>query len=98
MFFVYILECSDSSYYIGHTNDLERRLQEHQNRVYLGYTAYRLPVKLIYSQIFPSQHQAFLVERQLKTWSRQKKEALIKGDIDLLKLSAKKKFLINHTE
>ena len=79
---VYILKCSDGSYYVGSTTGLERRLWEHQNGFYKGYTSSRLPVELVWSTDFPTEHDAFLFERQIKGWTRTKKEALICGDWD----------------
>ena len=76
-FFVYILSCHDGSYYTGHTDDIEKRLAEHQDKLVDGYTAARLPVKLVYLQGFASRDEAFNAERQIKGWSRKKKEALI---------------------
>ncbi|MBM4456733.1 MAG: GIY-YIG nuclease family protein [Chloroflexi bacterium] len=80
MHYVYILECSDHSYYVGSTPDIEHRLAEHQAGVLGGYTSARLPVELVWSAEFPTEHDAFLTERQIKGWSRAKKEALIRGD------------------
>ena len=82
--YVYILKCSDGKYYTGSTTDLERRMYEHKNKKYKGYTSYRLPVKLVYSQEFSNYNEAFQFERKIKTWSRAKKEALIKGDFTKL--------------
>jgi predicted GIY-YIG superfamily endonuclease len=82
MHYVYILKCSDGSYYVGSTSDLELRLAEHQSGKFGGYTSLRLPVELIWSADFPTEHDAFLTERQIKGWSRAKKEALIRGDRD----------------
>ena len=79
---VYILRCADDSYYVGSTSDLEHRLEAHQAGHYGGYTSHRLPVKLVWSCDFPTEHDAFLTERQIKGWSRAKKEALIRGDLD----------------
>lgn len=81
---VYILKCSDNSYYIGCTSNLEQRIIEHQNKKYGGYTSSRLPVKLVYSCEFSDISEAIRGEKQLKGWSRKKKEALIKGDFSLL--------------
>jgi len=78
--YVYILECSDGSYYVGSTPNLELRLAQHQTGFFGGYTASRLPVQLVWSAEFPSDNDAFLRERQIKGWSRAKKEALIRGD------------------
>jgi putative endonuclease len=81
MFWVYMLKCADNSYYVGHTEHLENRLMQHHYKKYPNcYTATRLPVKLIYSQEFNTREEALASERQIKGWSRKKKEALIKGD------------------
>ena len=81
---VYILECADSSYYTGCTIDLQRRVAQHQSGFYEGYTSDRLPVKLIWSEEFQDVRDAINAEKQIKGWSRKKKEALIKGDFNLL--------------
>jgi len=81
---VYILECADGKYYTGSTTDLEKRLYEHQSKKYLGYTSYRLTVKLVFFQEFNSYHEAFQFERKIKYWSHAKKEALINGDFSKL--------------
>ncbi|MBN2008269.1 GIY-YIG nuclease family protein [candidate division KSB1 bacterium] len=81
---IYIPECADGSYYTGKTENLERRLTEHQNGVFKGYTSSRLPVKLIYSQVFSTYLEAINAERQIKGWSRAKKQALIRWDFELL--------------
>ncbi len=81
---VYILLCSDGSYYTGCTTALEKRLAEHELGTYGGYTSTRRPVRLVWGQDFPDVYQAIVVERQIKGWSKAKKEALIKGDFDLL--------------
>lgn len=79
-FFAYILRCNDGSYYTGHTEDLEIRMAQHQTGALGGYTAKRLPVVLLWSQDFATRDEAFDAERQIKGWSRAKKEALIAGD------------------
>jgi tRNA/rRNA methyltransferase len=84
-FYAYLLRCSDGSYYVGHTDDLDARVRQHNSGVIAGYTATRLPVELLWSQDFPERDQAFAAERQLKGWSRAKKEALIAGDFELLR-------------
>ena len=88
-YFVYILKCCDGSYYVGHTDNLEKRLAEHQNDVFVCYTSSRLPVSLVFADVFSSRDDAFARERQIKGWSRKKKEALIQGDWEKLKLLAK---------
>jgi len=79
-FWVYILRCADNSYYAGHTENLEKRTAEHQAGEIEGYTSIRLPVTLVFSEEFPSREEALSRERQIKGWSRKKKEALMRGD------------------
>lgn len=80
MFWVYLLRCADGSYYAGHTDNLDQRIGEHTTGACGGYTATRLPVELVYSQTCPTRIEALTFERQIKGWSRAKKEALIRGD------------------
>lgn len=84
--FCYMLRCSDGSYYVGSTkaDSLDRRLSEHNSGSHGGYTAARRPVVLVWSQQFDRIDDAFFLERQLKGWSRAKKEALIRGDWEAL--------------
>ena len=79
-FWVYILRCTDSSYYTGHTNNLEKCIGEHQQGLCGGYTASRLPVELVLSQECATREEALTAEQQIKGWSRNKKEAMIRGD------------------
>ncbi|MBE0643832.1 MAG: GIY-YIG nuclease family protein [Bacteroidetes bacterium] len=88
----YILRCRDGSYYTGCTTNLDRRIAQHQSGTLKGYTSTRLPVTLVWSSRFDRIHDAIAVERQIKRWSRRKKEALIRGDMDALRLCAKKKW------
>ncbi len=82
-YFVYILKCSDGSYYTGSTDDLLRRLWEHQEGLSLtAYTHSRRPVELVSNEEVETYHEAFTHERRIKGWSRAKKEALICGDWD----------------
>jgi len=83
--YLYILECADGSHYTGSTTDPDLRLSEHQLGVASAYTRCRLPVTLVYSCEFSTYYAAFERERQIKNWSHSKKEALIRGDFDLLK-------------
>ncbi len=84
-YYVYILHCADGSYYTGMTNDPERRLQEHEAGTgSAAHTHTRRPVKLVWYDAFQSPMAAIEVEKQLKRWSRRKKEALIAGQFDLL--------------
>jgi len=80
-YFVYIIQCSDSSYYTGVTNDLERRLSEHNEGFSPdSYTASRRPVVLKYYERFQYIDHAIEWEKQIKGWSRKKKEALFQED------------------
>ena len=79
-FYVYILQCSDGTYYTGVTNNLNRRLSEHKNGEASEYTKQRLPVKLMRSFVFNDIREAIAFEKQVKGWSRKKKEALIQDD------------------
>jgi putative endonuclease len=88
---LYILRCADGSYHVGTTRTtLEYRLAEHNAGHYGGYTAKRLPVTLVYSQWLDSITDAIAAERQVKGWSRAKKEALMRGDFEALKVLAKR--------
>ncbi|WP_029934194.1 GIY-YIG nuclease family protein, partial [Sphingomonas sp. UNC305MFCol5.2] len=78
-FWAYMLRCSDGRYYTGHTDNLERRIGEHQSDV-CDYTSRRLPVELVWSEAFVSRIEALEAERIVGGWSRAKKEALIAGD------------------
>jgi len=78
---VYILRCSDDSYYVGFTDDLEHRLIAHTQGFGARWTARRRPVKLVYQETYTDEAQAIHRERQIKGWSRAKKEALIKGNM-----------------
>jgi tRNA/rRNA methyltransferase len=89
-FFTYMLRCADGSYYVGHTDDVERRITQHETGVGSGYTATRLPVQLVWFEEFPTREEAKAAEAQVKNWSRRKKEALIGGKIDELKQAARK--------
>jgi len=79
-FWVYILRCSDGSYYTGHTDDLERRIAEHRSGAIPGYTHDRRPVELMFAETFPERIDALEREQQVKDWSRKKKEALFVSD------------------
>ena len=91
-YWIYILKCSDGSYYTGSTSNIEKRISEHQKGAISGYTHSRRPIELIFSEYFDDVYNAISAERQIKGWSRAKKEALIKGDFELLKGLAKKKW------
>jgi putative endonuclease len=92
MAWMYILECCDGSYYVGSTKNLERRLSEHQQGLGARYTTRRLPVKLVYCEVYDRVSDAFYREKQVQGWRRAKREALINGDPQLLPALAKKVF------
>jgi putative endonuclease len=80
-YFVYMVECADESFYVGVTNDVERRIGEHNfGWDPTSYTHERRPVRLVYCEDFQRIEQAIAWEKQLKGWSRGKKIALIQGD------------------
>ncbi len=84
-FWLYILKCADKSYYTGHTDSLEVRLaQHHDGAISNCYTSTRRPIELIYSAPFASREEALTAERQVKGWSRKKKEAMMRGDWELV--------------
>ena len=85
-YWVYILCCSDNSYYTGSTSNLDQRLIEHQYKKYDGYTSSRLPITLVFSEEFSDTKLAASFEKQIKGWSRKKKEALIARDVEMLHL------------
>ena len=91
-FHVYMLRCSDGSYYTGHTDALERRVAEHQTGLIGGYTSERVPVELVFAEAFQTRDEALTFELRIKNWSRRKKEALIRGDWAALRLAARKDF------
>jgi putative endonuclease len=82
----YILRCADGSYYTGtsRSDDLETRVSQHNQGYFGGYTSKRRPVVLVYSVHFDKIVDAIAYERQVKGWSRAKKEALIGGDFKAL--------------
>ncbi|WP_029035313.1 GIY-YIG nuclease family protein [Salinimicrobium terrae] len=91
--YVYILKCTDDTYYTGITSNLQKRLVEHQSAKYPeSYTAKRLPVELVFYAEFTDINIAILQEKQIKSWSRAKKEAAIEGRFEDLPNLAKKKF------
>ena len=91
--FVYILLCADRSYYVGSAtgNDLTQRVAQHNSGFFSGYTSTRRPVQLAWSQHFEQITDAIAAERQLKGWSRAKKEALVRGDWSSVQALAKRR-------
>ena len=92
-FWAYLLRCADGTYYAGHTDDLDRRMAEHESGTLAGYTQSRLPVSLVWSDSFPLREEALAFELQVKGWSRVKKEALIAGDWKRVSAAARKPIL-----
>jgi putative endonuclease len=91
--FVYMLRCADNSYYVGSAtgDDLSKRIAEHETGVYPGYTFSRRPVILIWSEHFVQITDAIAVERQIKGWSRAKKEALLKSNWNAVQSLARRR-------
>ena len=83
-FWKYILLCADGKYYVGHSENLEQRIAQHQSGLCGGYTLHRRPVELVWSEHFQTRYEALSAERQIKGWSRAKKTALIAGDWELV--------------
>jgi len=90
--YMYILKCSDGSYYTGSTKYLKRRIRQHNECEGANYTKKRLPVELIYYEEYDRIDHAFYREKQVQGWGRKKKKALIEGEIKDLKVLAKKVF------
>jgi putative endonuclease len=83
--YVYILECSDKSYYTGVPNDLEKRFLIHEEGINRNcYTFLRRPLKVAYYKMFNNPNDAIAFEKQVKGWNRKKKEALITHNYELL--------------
>ena len=83
-FYVYILRCADGSYYTGHTDELDRRLAQHSDGTASGYTSKRRPLELLWATDCQTRDQAFELEKQIQGWSRKKKEALMRADLEAL--------------
>lgn len=90
-FWTYMLHCADRSFYIGHTDDLQTRVAQHETGAIPGYTQNRRPIKLVWSQEFGTRMEALEAERQIKGWSRAKKLALIREDWKLISTLARSK-------
>ncbi len=94
---MYILKCSDDSYYVGSTKNLERRLAEHQDGKGANHTKKRLPVQLVYFEEYNRIDKAFYREKQIQGWSRKKKEALIENKPENLHFLAECKNETHHS-
>ncbi len=94
--YIYILECSDGTYYTGVTENVYKRFDEHQEGKHFGsYTYSRRPVQLVYYCHFMDVEQAIAFEKKIKKWSQAKKLALIESRYKDLPNLAKKKFQKN---
>jgi putative endonuclease len=80
----YLLRCADGSYYVGSTRELTTRLQQHASGMGSAYTAKRLPVELVWAAEFDRIDDAYVLEKRIQGWSRRKREALIRGEFELL--------------
>lgn len=95
-FWVYILLCADKSYYTGHTDNLEKRIGEHETGAFPNcYTFKRRPLRLVFSQACATREEALAAEQQIKGWSRKKKEAMMRGDWAEVSRLAKSSSFIN---
>ena len=93
VYYVYILKCSDGTYYTGFTSDLEKRIIEHKTGKHIdSYTYKRRPVELVYYAEFTNVELAISTEKQIKKWSKAKKEALINNEFEKLPNLSKKSF------
>ena len=90
-FWAYMLHCNAGRFYVGHTDDLERRIGQHETGAIPGFTRNYLPVKLVWSAEFPTREEAKAAEKQIKGWSRAKKLALIRSDWEEISRLAKSK-------
>ncbi len=88
-FWVYVLRCADGKYYTGHTDNLDRRLAEHQSGAIPGFTSRRRPVELVWSEYFQTRIEALEAERIVSGWSKGKKEALIAGNWKMVSFLAR---------
>ena len=90
-FWAYMLHCRGGAFYVGQTDDLERRMAQHQAGALPGFTRDRLPVMLVWSETFSTREEAKAAEHRLKGWRRAKKMALIRDDwVDVAQLARKK--------
>ncbi|HEX7340365.1 MAG TPA: GIY-YIG nuclease family protein [Rhodanobacteraceae bacterium] len=83
-FYLYILRCANDSPYIGHTDNIDERMRQHDAGTAGSYTARRHPLKLLHAEEFETRYAALVMERKLKGWSRAKKLAYAAGDWDMV--------------
>jgi putative endonuclease len=94
IFYVCILKCADDSFYIGMTNHLDKRINEHESSKYPGsYTYNRRPIELMFYETFTDPESAYFFEQKIKKWSRAKKQALIEENYHKLPSLSKKNFV-----
>ncbi|MBL8025665.1 MAG: GIY-YIG nuclease family protein [Fibrobacteres bacterium] len=96
--YMYILECADGTYYTGSTKNLQNRLWQHDNFEGANYTKKKHPSKLVYYEKFKRIDDAYYREKQIQAWSHSKKQALIEGNVEDLKVLGKKKFKIGRLD
>ena len=96
MIAMYILHCSDGSYYVGSARDLDARMQQHATGEGSEYTSRRMPVELVFVHECENVGQAYALEKKVQGWSRAKREALIRGEQHLLPGLSKKHFPLSH--
>ena len=89
--FLYVLKCSDGTFYTGITNDLERRLKMHQDGKASRYTRTRRPVEMLYSEKCGNRSKALIRECEVKEWPKKKKEALVAGENQVPKRRKRRK-------
>ena len=90
-FWCYMLHCRGGVFYTGHTDDLERRMAQHQSGLIRGFTQDLHPLELVWSQDFQTRYEAISAETRIKGWSKRKKLALIRGDWETIARLAKGK-------
>ena len=91
MFWLYVLQCGDGTFYIGHTDNIDERMRQHECSTTDSYTAVRKPLSLLFVQEFETRYEALSMERKLKGWSRAKKLAYMAGDWNTVRKLAKGK-------
>ncbi|MEP9416058.1 GIY-YIG nuclease family protein [Gordonia sp. VNQ95] len=90
--YLYILECSDGTLYVGSTRNIANRMEQHMSGKGARYTSSRLPVRLVYCLECESVREAYMLERKLHGWSKAKRLALINNQFELLPGLARKRF------
>ena len=90
-FWAYMVHCNAGRLYVGHTDDLERRIAQHETGAIPGFTRNYLPVRLVWCQEFATRDEAKAAEKHIKGWSRAKKLALIRGDWEEISRLSKSK-------